>query len=547
MSEDISTMSAPTLAKTEQQNSEVATSSGWIYFALLGVITIIAAILRIYNLGTESFSYDEGIMLELTSSSFARVMEDIRFGRPPFLVLLGYLWVNLFGKSEVAVRSLPVLAGILSIPMLYLVGTELFTKRVALIASAIMSVSTFHIFHSQDYRYYSLLTLMTLVSFYFLIRLLRTGNMRYFLPYVITGALVYYTHYQGAFILLAQGLYFLLQFLRYSWRTCGIWVLSQLAILLCLVPSALTMLNDFTAGADDGDYNGTIGAMGNLGPLSDPPLWIPLHTLLIKFMFISIENLLNVQYILAAVALLAICIIGHQLWSKGRSSSTISKKQPVSIWQQAWRDFSEASPNRSWLLLLALWVLVPVFVPLLISKVVAPVYLPRYTIGALPGFCLAIALGLTMVRSIVPEVVTVGALAILLFPGLSNYYPQEYKDQWAETAAIVTQNAQADDKLLFISTNNESATRMQSVFNVYHPDTLSECTLDPGLTPANEISTQFQDCTEGYKRIWIVTRTIETEASTALEMNMLESISESWEIVEQDSFVGTTVRLAVHE
>ena len=543
MSENINTLSAPTLTNTDLQNEQSATSTDWIYLALLSIITLIAATLRIYNLGTESFSYDEGIMLELTSSSFTRVMEDIRFGRPPFLVLLGYLWVNLFGQSEIAIRSLPAVAGILSIPMLYIVGVELFNKRVAIIATAIMSVSVFHIFHSQDYRYYSLLTLMTLISFYFLIKLLQTGNMRYFLPYVITGALVYYTHYQGAFILLAQGLYFLLQFYRYSWRTCGIWVMSQLAILLCLVPSAMTMLQDFTAGTDAGDYNGTIGAMGNLGPLSDPPLWIPLHTLLIKFMFISIENLLNVRYLLAAAALLIVGTLIYQLWSKRGSISSGQR----SMGQQLWGNFHEATANKSWLVLLLLWVFVPVVVPLIISKVVAPVYLPRYTIGALPGLCLAIALTLTTIRNIVPEFVTLLALVVLVFPGVSDYYPREYKDQWTETAAYVSQNALEDDKLIFISTNNESATRMQSVFNVYHPETLSECTLDPGLTLPDEITTQLQDCISGYNRLWLVTRTIETDASTALEMNMLDKFSESWSIVDENSFVGTTVRLAVKE
>lgn len=542
--------------------STTATAINWVTMTLLGIIVLLAATLRIYNLGTESFSYDEGIMLALTSSSFERVVEDIQFGRPPFLVLLGYIWVNLFGESEIAVRSLPALAGILSIPVLFMVGRDLFNQRIGLIASAIMAVSTFHIFHSQDYRYYSLLTLMTLLSFYFLVRLLKHGKLRDFVLYVLTAALVYYTHYQGAFILLAQGLYVLAQFYKYSWRTLGIWVMSQLAILLSLVPSLWIMWQDFNSGTVEGDFNGTIGAMGNLGPLTDPPLWIPLHTLAIKFMFISIENLLNPIYLLGAASLLLIGTIFYLSWSNFRSHQTDAQQKQTSstqdsstqggsilgrIWSSLKANFDNATPNKSWIVMLLLWVLVPVLVPLLISKLVAPVYLPRYTIGALPGLCLVLALLFTSLRRFVPELISLAALAIIVFPGLSDYYPREYKDQWEEAATVVTQNGAPSDMVLFVSTNNEPSTRMQHVFNVYHPVELSECVVDMGLMPDTEINTTLRDCTSDHERMWIVTRNIETDASSALEVGMLDKVSATWNIVDESRFVGTTVRLAVKE
>lgn len=533
--------------KDARHASSVTTSWGTLF--LLAAILLAATALRIYNLGTESFSYDEGIMLELTSSSFSRVVEDIQFGRPPFLVLLGYIWVNLFGQSEIAVRSLPALAGILSIPILFMIGRELFNQRIGLIASAIMAVSTFHIFHSQDYRYYSLLTLMTLLSIYLLVRLLKTGRWVYFVPYVLSAALVYYTHYQGAFILLAQGLYVLVQFYKYPWRLLGIWGASQIAIVFCLVPSLLIMLQDFSTGSDEGDFNGTIGAMGNLGPLTDPPLWIPLHTLGIKFMFISIENLLNPIFLLGAALLILFGTIIYLSWSNFRAYQTGSQTERNGtllnrIGRSLKADFNDATPNTSWIVLLLLWVLIPVVVPVLISKLVAPVYLPRYTIGALPGVCLALALFFTALRSYVPEIVSLAALAVLVFPGLSEYYPREYKDQWEETATVVTQNAQADDMILFVSTNNEPSTRMQHVFNVYHPDALSECVVDTGLMPAAEVTSILTDCTAGHNRMWIVTRNIEADASMALEQKMLDEVSAAWEIDEGSRFVGTTVRLA---
>jgi uncharacterized membrane protein len=197
-------------------------------------------------------------MIDLTES-LDKVIANVQKGRPPLIVILGYIWVQIFGTSEVAVRSLSAVLGVGSVIALYAIGKELFKERVGLLAALIMSVSIFHVFYSQDYRYYSLLGFTAILSYFFYIKALHTGKLYYFAAYVGTGALVFYAHYHGAFILVAQGIYFLLRWYKYPTRTRIVWFLSQFAIILCLSPSLYKLYLDYTAGAATGDFSGSLG------------------------------------------------------------------------------------------------------------------------------------------------------------------------------------------------------------------------------------------------------------------------------------------------
>lgn len=150
-------------------------SSNHAVLILLCAIIALATFLRLYHLGMESFSYDEGIMIDATGNDFEEVLVNIKRGRPPVLVIFGYLWVRIFGSTEAAVRGLSALAGILSVPLLFFLGRALFESRVGLLGALLLSVSLFHIYYSQDYRYYGLLALLTLFYIFFYVQLLNSA------------------------------------------------------------------------------------------------------------------------------------------------------------------------------------------------------------------------------------------------------------------------------------------------------------------------------------------------------------------------------------
>lgn len=126
------------------------------YSILLILIITLGAGLRIYNLGTESYWHDEFIMVRVASESLSYIYNEALDGRPPVYVVSAHFWIKLFGTSETATRSLSAIFGIVSIPMMYLVGKQLYNRKLGILSAFLISVSQFQIYYSQEFRYYSL-------------------------------------------------------------------------------------------------------------------------------------------------------------------------------------------------------------------------------------------------------------------------------------------------------------------------------------------------------------------------------------------------------
>ena len=69
---------------------------------------------------------------------------------PPLYFVLGWLWARVFGTGEVGLRSLSALIGTAVIPIAYLCGRELVSRRAGLVAAALAALSPFMIWYSQE-------------------------------------------------------------------------------------------------------------------------------------------------------------------------------------------------------------------------------------------------------------------------------------------------------------------------------------------------------------------------------------------------------------
>ena len=73
-----------------------------------------------------------------------------------------------FGKDEWTARLIPALIGIFTIPVFYFLLKRTFNRCLAWMGSALLAVSTWHLYWSQNARFYiSLLLFYTLASFFF--------------------------------------------------------------------------------------------------------------------------------------------------------------------------------------------------------------------------------------------------------------------------------------------------------------------------------------------------------------------------------------------
>jgi uncharacterized membrane protein len=128
----------------------------------------------------------------------------------PLYFLMARFWVQLFGSSVTAIRSLSVILGLLALPCLYWLCAELFESNlVGWVAIALFSVSPFYVAYAQEARPYSLWIVAILLSSTALLRAIRFNGARAWLFYTITLVLGLYTSLLSFLIAIAHGVYVL--------------------------------------------------------------------------------------------------------------------------------------------------------------------------------------------------------------------------------------------------------------------------------------------------------------------------------------------------
>jgi len=131
---------------------------------------------------------------------------------PPLYFLLSRVWMQLFGSSYTATRSLSAVLSLLGLPLMYWLAMELFASPMAaLLATALLALSPVNILFDQTARQYGLLTVAIIGSSWLLLRALRLARWRSWLWYAIATAVGLYTHPFFGLTLIGQGAYALLR------------------------------------------------------------------------------------------------------------------------------------------------------------------------------------------------------------------------------------------------------------------------------------------------------------------------------------------------
>ena len=207
----------------------------------ISALTLFAFMIRAYRLGFQSLWWDEGWTVYFATadvpSMIARTAIDIH---PPLYYLALHLWTLLIGPGAVSVRLFSLAVGVVSVPLMFVVGRRLFGRRVGIFAALILAVAPFHVYYSQEARMYALVTLLALASTYFFLALLegqrsRSATWIHWVAYVMVTSLAMYTQYYAASIPAAQTLFLLIRFRRHK-GTLPRWIGAQVALLIAYVP-----------------------------------------------------------------------------------------------------------------------------------------------------------------------------------------------------------------------------------------------------------------------------------------------------------------------
>lgn len=386
----------------------------------LYAVVLVGVVLRLVGLGAESYWIDEYSSLEFVMSrTTVEVIREVPAidPHPPLYYVILNLWTSLVGVSEPAVRLLSALFGIATIPVLYALGAELYDRRVGVFAAAILALSRFHVHHSQNVRMYSLLVLATVVSMYFLVRLRTAPTRPHAVGYVLASVVLLYTHAFGALVLGAQHCYVLASRFVRSDGTWPVdlrrWLGVQLGVAALAIPWAIDMglqaLTLVTPGGGSGYVSWD---------------WIPEPTVI--RLVSAVGAYVMPSFEKGFAGFLVLLIIG--LLALGSRS-----RVPL---------------DRERTLLLGCWIVIPVLALFAVSKLVVPLFMPRYTIAAMPAVAILVAKEIRRVGSVEMRYISVGLLLVALVTGLVGYYQQPQNTEWDPATDVITDEADGNDIVL---------------------------------------------------------------------------------------------------
>jgi mannosyltransferase len=189
-----------------QSIAEAARTRSRVFWIVAG-LTLGAAVLRFATLGVQSYHHDEIVTASrILRGSFGHAMDAVGFSEstPPLYYALAWAWTQVTGTGEWGLRSLSALAGVLTVPVAYLLAAELRGRRAGLWAAALVAVNPMLLWYSQEARAYSLLVLFGALSLLWCVRAARSGSRRDFVRWGVFSGLALATHYFAVFPLLAE-------------------------------------------------------------------------------------------------------------------------------------------------------------------------------------------------------------------------------------------------------------------------------------------------------------------------------------------------------
>ena len=165
---------------------------------ILLIILFIAAIIRFWYWPEMQFHHDElSALMRTRFQSFDElIMNGVWVdGHPAFTQVFLWVWTALLGYNPMLVKLPFILAGVVSVYLVYYIAKQLFNYKSAFVSGALMAVLQYSVVYSQWARPYAFGLLFMLSAFYFLLKYSDENRKISLLGFSVMAALTAYTHY----------------------------------------------------------------------------------------------------------------------------------------------------------------------------------------------------------------------------------------------------------------------------------------------------------------------------------------------------------------
>lgn len=161
------------------------------------------------GLTTGPISYNNGLVLAQSADLFSKERPVIiRDEQGIFRYFILYI-ATIFGRNDFILRIPALIFGILSLLYIYRLGNLLFGSGIGLLSSFLLSVSLWHIQHSNYAESYTLYSFLSLASVFYFCRGLADDKKGWQIKFIVSSILGFYSFYPFLVIILTELLWFL--------------------------------------------------------------------------------------------------------------------------------------------------------------------------------------------------------------------------------------------------------------------------------------------------------------------------------------------------
>ncbi len=359
----------------------------------------------------------------------------------PLYYTFEYLWNRYIDRSMTSVRLISLFFGMLMIPLIYLLGRDLYGRNAGLIAAMCVALSPVHRFYAREIRMYVLMSLLALFSAYTFMHLVRDGRKRWWLLHGIANFLLMWTQPLAMLLPFVEGLFLIL----FSWRNYKrilAWGAMHVALAmppLLYIVSIQYWSQNLTAYLKVPEWPVFLGDL-----IADDAVGLTYQSRPLLQGWELIVSPETAHRIVAWYPLVARWLfwftIASALWLGCRTLWKATRKTEAATAAAPW----------PWYFFLLMWWLVPPIVLYAISVEWRPCVEPRYTLHCSFAMYLLVAGALTQIpwRALrVPAIAALLALygyeQMLVFKGI------QFPD-WKTATAYLESEAKRDDLILHL-------------------------------------------------------------------------------------------------
>jgi uncharacterized membrane protein len=256
-----------------------------IFWSLL--FFIVNLMLRFFCLTVNPLSGDEPFSLYHAQMSASTIFSELSKGNnPPLFELLLHYWIDLKDISINWVRILPLIFSALTASFVFILARELQSLAFAIFVTLLYTFSTYHLQFGQEIRVYSLFGLLTIVSMWIFVRILKnTPNIKWWISFTLVNIFLIYAHYFGFFVLFIQTLFFLFTAKK---KEIIHYLFYVLVMVTLYIPMLAVLLNRF------------LQSQQNMGWLAPPTSIEALYDMLWRFSNKPVVTVLCIALLIAA-------------------------------------------------------------------------------------------------------------------------------------------------------------------------------------------------------------------------------------------------------